>query len=205
MTYFQCNGGLPCKVFWVFVVHPSLIFYLQGAVEAGRLGMSLQIISAMQSLALVLLTTRAPGLAIAVAQNQHELLNVNWRRASIQSLLLMTALTIIFLVVLALAGLLDLPLAERILPIASCAMLTAGSLLALVAQCVALFIRAHKVESLTLVGFISGITYGATAWVMASSYGAFGVATSYLAVTALITLPLAIWIFTKARHREISQ
>ena len=186
-----------------FPLYPSLIFYLQGPIEAGRLGMSLQIVSAMQSLALVLLTTRAPGLAIAVAQNQRELLSLNWRRASLQSLLLMTALTIIFLVALALANFLALPLAERILPMASCVMLTAGSLLALVVQCVALFIRAHKLESLTLVGFISGIAYGASAWVMASSYGVLGVAASYLAVTIFITLPLASWIFAKALHREI--
>ena len=184
-----------------FPLYPSLIFYLEGAVEAGRLGMSLQIVSAIQSLALVLLTTRAPGLAIAIAQNEYKLFNINWRRASIQSLLFMTTLAIIFLIAETLANLLDVPLVERILPVASCAMLLAGSLLALVVQCIAIFIRAHKVESLTLVGLISGIAYGAAAWVMASSHGTFGVAASYLAVTALITLPLAGWIFVKIRQR----
>jgi hypothetical protein len=41
-----------------FPLYPALVFDAVGAVEAGRLGMTLQIVNAMQSLAVVLLTTR---------------------------------------------------------------------------------------------------------------------------------------------------
>lgn len=188
-----------------FPLYPALVFAVDGATEAGRLGMSLQIISAMQSLALVLLSTRAPGFAIAVAKRQRDLLNVQWRRASFQAILSMMILSMFFLTALALANSISLPLTQRLLSVSACAMLAVGSLLALAVQCAAVFMRAHKTESLTLVGVVSGCAYGITAWVAASSSGAFGVATSYLAVTALVTLPLTVWVFATARFTEFRQ
>jgi hypothetical protein len=188
-----------------FPLYPALVFSVDGAAAAGRLGMSLQIVSAIQSVALVLLSARAPGFAIAVAQRQHDLLKIQWRRACIQAMLSMTTLSVSFLIVLVLANLFHLPLAHRVLPVSACAMLAAGSVLALVVQCAAVFIRAHKVESLTAVGVISGAAYGITAWVAASSAGAFGVAVSYFSVTALIALPLTGWVFAAARYKGYRQ
>jgi O-antigen/teichoic acid export membrane protein len=183
-------------------LYPVLIFAVEGAVSAGRLGMSLQIVSAMQSLALVLMSTRAPRLAIAVAQRQHDSLDDQWRRACVQTMLLMLTLSLFFLAILTLANSFSLTVTQRLLPVSACAMLAAGSMLALAVQCAAVFMRAHKVEMLTSVGVVSGIAYGLAAWLAASNWGAIGVAASYLAITAFVTLPLTGWVFTKMRYKE---
>jgi len=163
--------------------------------------MSLQIVSAMQSLALVLLSTRAPALAIAVVQRRREALEVQWRRASGQAMSLMAALSMAFVVALSLAVVHTWPIAERVLSVAALAMLATGSLMALAVQCAAVYLRAHKLELLTPIGVGSGMLYGLTAWAGSSIGGAMGVVFSYLAVTALVTLPLTAWIFTSSRRK----
>jgi hypothetical protein len=185
-----------------FPLYPALVFSAVGAAEAGRLGMSLQIVSALQSLALVLLSARAPALAIAVAQRRRDAAEAQWRRASAQSLLTMLLLSLSFLAVLWLAVGSQWPVAQRVLPLGACAMLVAGSLLALAVQSAATYLRAHKRERLTPVGVIAGASYGASAWAVASSWGSWGVAASYLAVTALVALPLTAWVFATTRRNE---
>jgi hypothetical protein len=185
-----------------FPLYPALVFSTVGAAEAGRLGMSLQIVSALQSLALVLLSARAPALAIAVAQRRRDAAEAQWRRASAQSLLTMLLLSLSFLAVLWLAVGSQWPVAQRVLPLGACAMLVAGSLLALAVQSAATYLRAHKRERLTPVGVIAGASYGASAWAVASSWGSWGVAASYLAVTALVALPLTAWVFATTRRNE---
>lgn len=185
-----------------FPLYPALVFASVGAAEAGRLGMSLQIVAAIQSLALVLLTTRAPALAIAVAQGRREALETQWRRASTQAMSSMALLSLALLAALALATAAGWPVAQRVLPVEICAMLAVGSLLALAVQCAAVYMRAHKLERLTPVGVVSGAAYGFTAWVVASDWGANGVAASYLAVTALLALPLTAWVFANACRGE---
>lgn len=185
-----------------FPLYPALVFAAVGAVEAGRLGMSLQIVSAMQSLALVLLSTRAPALAIAVAQRRREALERLWRRASAQALSSMTLMSLAFLAALWVAEARSWPIAHRVLPVGACTMLAVGSLLALVVQCTAVYMRAHKQERLTPVGVVSGVFYGLAASSVASAWGSWGVAASYLAVTALVALPLTLWVFAAARRAE---
>ena len=185
-----------------FPLYPALVFSAVGAAEAGRLGMSLQIVSAMQSLALVLLSTRAPAMAIAVALRRHDAAEAQWRRASAQSLSLMVLLSLAFLAALGLAVGSQWPVAQRVLPPGACAMLVGGSLLALAVQCAATYLRAHKRERLTPVGVIAGASYGASAWAVASAWGSWGVAASYLAVTALVALPLTAWVFATVRRED---
>ena len=74
--------------------------------------------------------------------------------------------------------------------------------MALIVQCIAIYLRAHRVERLTLVGVVSGACYGITAWVLAPIYGSWGMAWSYFIVTTFIALPLAVIIYFRVRQEE---
>jgi hypothetical protein len=68
-------------------------------------------------------------------------------------------------------------------------------------QCVAVYLRAHKRELLTPVGVVSGLLYGLAAWLLGQRFGAAGIAASYLAVTALVVLPLTLGVLNASRRR----
>jgi O-antigen/teichoic acid export membrane protein len=89
---------------------------------------------------------------------------------------------------------------RRALPLPAFAVLTCSTMLTLLVQCLAYYLRAHRQERLTLVGVLSGALYGVAAWLVVGRLGNWGVLVSHLAVTGLVTLPLTIWIFRKYRR-----
>ena len=185
-----------------FPLYPALIFAAVGSEEAGRLGMTLQIVNAIQSLGIVLISTRAPALAMAVAQGQRETLRATWVSASLQAVLMMTTLSIAFLAVLIFVVTVGWPPAQRVLSGSIITLFLLGAFMALIVQCIAIYLRAHRVERLTLVGVVSGACYGITAWALAPIYGSWGMAWSYLIVTTFIALPLAVIIYFRVRQEE---
>lgn len=183
-----------------FPFYTALIFAVVGPGEAGRMGMTLQIVGAIQSMALVLLTVQAPSLAIAIARGDGQALHDIWRQATLRSFTMMVMLVILFFAGLHVASVLELSIVGRVLSGGIFAVLAAGSLCALVVQCLAVYLRAHKQERLTAVGLSSGVLYGVSAWVIVPYWGADGVAATYLAVTMLITLPWAYMVFRNKRR-----
>jgi NADH:ubiquinone oxidoreductase subunit 3 (subunit A) len=66
-----------------------------------------------------------------------------------------------------------------------------------VVQYLALFIRAHKVEKFTMIGFSSGILMAALTVIVSKSYGAQGLAVCLLLVNAVYILPWALVVFKR--------
>lgn len=186
--------------YFSFPLYVALTFSHHGAAEAGRLGMTLQIVGAMQSLSLVLVATRAPAFAIAVAQRQRQAMEREWKQVSIRSLIAMLGIVITFLAALQGAVGMDWSMVSRVLTPAVFVMLALGSFFGLMIQCMAMYLRAHKQERLTQVGLTSGLLYGLTAWFVVPSWGSAGVAFCYLVVTALVAFPSAAYLFRNSRR-----
>ena len=183
-----------------FPLYTVLSFAYAGAAEAGRVGMTLQIVSATQTIALVLISTRAPALAMAVASAQRPHLERVWRRATLQTVSLMIMMVIALLGALQIARAANWAAAGRVCDSPIVAMLLLGSLSAVGVQCIAVYLRAHKQELLTPVGVFSGAIYGLTAWLVVTRLGAWGLAASYLAITACVALPWSWQILRRSRR-----
>jgi len=183
-----------------FPLYTSLSFAYLGASEAGRVGMTLQIVHAVQSVSLVLVSTKAPQYAMAVADSNRGRLDQEWGRATRRSLLLMALLNLSLLLALILALRDEWPVAGRVLSPLAFALLSTGSLAALSIQCMAIYLRAHKQERLTPVGVSAGLLYGLVAWACVPVFGAVGIASSYLLITACIAFPLTLFVFRASRR-----
>jgi hypothetical protein len=184
-----------------FPLYTVLAYNYFGAVEAGRMGMTLQVIGGIQSFSLVFMIARAPEFALLAASGQVSALFSRWKRAASLSLGVMAVTCTLIMLSLVAAVKFDVAQVGRVLPISSFVMLSAGAVLAGVVQCFAVYLRAHKRELLTGVGVMSGLLYGVSAWVLCVMFGSFGMAMSYLAVTGLLTLPMTIFIFKANLYR----
>lgn len=187
-----------------FPLYTTLTFSRLGPVEGGRVGMTLQVISAIQSLAVVFIATRAPHLAIHAADREHAQVDVVWRRAAAAALGAMLAMLLVFMPLLEIATRNAWPLADRLLSPSATALLAAAAVLTLAVQCMAFYIRAHKQERLTWVGVISGALYGLCAWGIVDRAGASGIALTHLAVTAAVTFSLTCIIFVSCRREWLA-
>lgn len=188
--------------YMTFPLYTLLAYTYFGAIEAGRMGMTLQVVAGVQSFALVMITAKAPELALLAAARDRTALEATWRRWSLRALGTMAAgFAVLVLMQAAAPASLDKAL-ERVLSPGISVMLAAGALSAGIIQCAAVYLRAHKREVLTPVGVTSGILYGASAWLLGMHYGSAGMAMSYLAVTALAALPLTMRIFNRSRREQ---
>ncbi|MEI6628905.1 MAG: hypothetical protein WCN27_05860, partial [Alphaproteobacteria bacterium] len=100
---------------------------------------------------------------------------------------------IIFLSILIATGL-KLPQASRVLDATAFAVFSIGVVLTGIIQGVAIYLRAHKQELLTVVGVLAGLLYGASAWFSCMKFGFLGIAVSYTTVTTMFVLPFTLFI-----------
>jgi hypothetical protein len=181
-----------------FPLFTSLSYAYQGAVEAGRLGMTLQILSGIQAFALVFLRARVSLLAAARA---HSELVMRSKQATLHSVAVMFGLCA--LAILALLGLhsLSLPQVERVLSPTIFLIFSLGIVCTGIVQGIALYLRVHKMEVLTWVGVIVGCCYGLLGWQACSRFGAIGIAWSYTVVTAFVAVPFTLMVLRLKQHR----
>lgn len=187
-----------------FPLYTVLIYRYFGAVEAGRVGMTLQVIAGVQSFALVFMIARAPEFALLAASGQSSSLFSHWKRASILSLGVMASTCTLIILCLLAALNLGLPQVSRMLPISSFVVLAVGAVLAGVIQCIAVYLRAYRRELLTPVGVIAGFCYGLSAWLVCVRFGSSGLSASYLVVTGLVALPLTLLVL-RANYPRMRQ
>jgi len=184
-----------------FPLFTILVYLHLGAVEAGRMGMTLQIMTGIQSFALVFLLARAPEFALlAAAGNKSELI-ASARQAALRSMGVMTTLCAMVILGLWFATRMEWPQVPRVLGIGAFIMLSAGIVLTAPVQAIAIYLRAHKRELLTVAGVAGGLCYGAFAWLAVRTLGAQGVAASYLLVTALVVLPITALVLRSHHAR----
>lgn len=184
-----------------FPLYTTLAFAYLGAAEAGRLGMSLQVVSALQSISLVMVMAKGPQFAMAVANSDRLLLDREWKLASTRALCTMAVLTGGVLLGLHLGSLFAWTPISRILAPTAFGLFAAASLGGLLVQCMAVYLRAHKRERLTAVGVVAGILYGALALAGIPQFGSLGVAATHFTVTVLLVLPPTFAIFFAERRR----
>ena len=91
------------------------------------------------------------------------------------------------------------PLAARVLPLLPTALFLGAITLMQISQAQAAYLRAHKREPFLIVSLSLGILTGAAVILLGWKYGAAGMAAGFLAVVALVGIPLGTWILHRCR------
>ena len=87
----------------------------------------------------------------------------------------------------------------RLLPQLPLLLLCIGSFFVVLIQCLAMYLRAHKREVLTMSGVLTGVMIGSIVWVFGSKFGPTGAAGGYLLVVSCFTFPVTVKIYLKSR------
>jgi hypothetical protein len=187
-----------------FPLFTILVYSYLGAVEAGRMGMTLQIVGGIQSLGLVFLMARAPEFGLLAASGNHFALGAKCKAATHHSLLVMSTLCLLTIIVIAVASEFKLPQAHRVLGVAAFSALSVGIILTGLIQGAAVYLRAQKKELLTAVGVTGGLLYGLSSWLACLKFGNIGIAISYATVTGFVVLPLTLFVL-QSHNKQTSK
>jgi O-antigen/teichoic acid export membrane protein len=177
-----------------------VMFHYHGPVVAGQMGMSLQLISAVQSIASIWISSNAPRFAILIARREFRQLDAEWRKATILAVSMMLVGVGLLLGFLHLINLMHLELASRVMSPFLVSLLALGAVFSLWGSSFSMYLRAHKREVLLMTGILSGIVMGLLVWKLGSQFGLLGATASFLFVTSCVSFPMVFYAWKKARH-----
>lgn len=188
----------------MFSLFTPIMFHYHGAVMAGRMGMTLQIVGMVQSMTLAWVQTKIPRFGMLAARKDYAELDKIWWRASTLSVGLAIAGSLVIWLTVVLLDELGVGLASRILgPMPTALFLVAYGLMQ-ISYCYSAYLRAHAREPFLVLGVSGGILIGAFVFLFGSRYGPTGAAAGYAAVAALFVVPMSavIWIRRRAEWQR---
>jgi hypothetical protein len=183
-----------CSYFTLQVFTP-ILFASRGALEAGRMGLSLSIAGYMPVIALCWISPKAAPFGQLVRAGLFAELDKRFSRAFIQALAVMFVLNAMCLsAVIAARYFLPAIAARMAAPRIFVLLLAAGSG-SFVIQAMAVYLRSFKREPLLVQSIAVSLTTVLVVPMLVHRYGGEGVAAVYFAATCLVGLPWAWTIF----------
>jgi O-antigen/teichoic acid export membrane protein len=187
--------------YFIFQLFTPVLFAFRGPVEAGRMGLSMNIVTQVGAMMLAWMTTKAAPFGSLIAKKERPELDRMFFRSLKQSLLLFTGAAA-FVLMGALAAPYILPKISRRIedwPIFLLLLLTALS--SHVVQSEAIYLRAHKMEPFLVQSIVIATCTAASVVVLAKTSGALGVSVAYFLVLGVAGVISATTIFRTKRSQ----
>lgn len=187
--------------YFMYQMFNPLLFYYVGADEAGRMGMSSNLVSAALTIGLAWINTKAAPMGHLIAQKKWAELDALFFRSLIQSMIvLIFVLGTLVGCILAL-GALNHPLAKRFLAPGSMIFLILATVANHILFAIAAYLRAHKRDPLLGLSALSGILISGGCWVLVQRGGVMAMTSYYAAVCWIVGVGYGWWIFRSCRKQ----
>jgi hypothetical protein len=186
--------------YFIFQLFTPVIFAFRGPSEAGRMGLSINIVTQMSALMLVWMSTKAAPFGSLIARTDRNGLDALFFRSFRQSFFLLTAASAtVFTGVLAIPWFLP-RLANRIVPWPVFLLLLLTAIGSHVVQSEAIYLRAHKCEPFLIQSILIALATATSVTFFAKSSGTFGVAVASFVVLGICGTISATLIFLSRRR-----
>jgi O-antigen/teichoic acid export membrane protein len=186
--------------YFIYQIFSPVLFAYQGPIAAGRVGMSLNIATAIGSVALAWMNTKAAPFGTMIARGEYQKLDKLFFRTLWQSTAMLFAGEAMFILVLLIAEHRFPHFAMRVLSPGVFALLLMGTVINHVTTSEALYLRAHKQEPFLAQAVISAVLIGSLTFFLGKHFGANAVVIGLFAQGVLFGLPSGIYIFVKKRR-----
>jgi len=186
--------------YFIFQLFTPVLFAYHGPAEAGKMGMSFALTTALMSIAMAWMSTKAPLFGMLVANQDYVKLDQLFKMTLSRSLLLLCILGMM------LTGLnyylheANIQMASRFLDPLPFTFLMLATIVNYITYAQSAYLRAHKQEPFLLISLISALLIGASTLVLVKEYGALGIMSGYLAVCSVVGLGGGSIIFFSKRN-----
>jgi hypothetical protein len=172
------------------------------------MGMILQILLAISGLAVAWISTKAPTFGRLVAARDFDQLDQTFVTATKRVVAVAAICSFGFWLGLVAANYLGLPIANRMLPPGTAAVLLTAGVFGTLYSCLVIYLRAYRQEPLLTLSVVMGLCIIAGAVLTARRYGSLGLSLDYLSVLLIVGLGWGSTVFKAKKdewQRELSQ
>ncbi|MCU1225287.1 MAG: hypothetical protein JWQ42_3380 [Edaphobacter sp.] len=185
--------------YFIFQLFNPVLFVYRGPVVAGQMGMSLNVATALQAIAISWVNTKSAPFGAMIARKDYAQLDRTFFRALWQSLGVCLIGGLVFLTVAIWLNREQVPFAHRLLSPAVLALLFCATTVNIAIFSEALYLRTHKQEKFLLNSVLTASLVAASTLFFGRSYGATGIISGYLTVLVVVGLGLGTFTFMKYR------
>jgi O-antigen/teichoic acid export membrane protein len=186
--------------YFIFQLFNPVLFAFKGPVAAGQMGMSLSLASALQSVAISWINTKAAPFGTMIARKEYFQLDKLFFQALKQSVAVCIAGAFTIWLGSVYLSWAHIRFAQRILHPTPLGILLLATTINIIIFAEALYLRAHKQEKFLFNSVLGALLTGACTYFIGREYGAMGMVMGYLGVTLIIGLPLGTYTFMKYRN-----
>jgi drug/metabolite transporter (DMT)-like permease len=163
------------------------------------MGMTLQVISVVTTMAQAWVQTKVPYFGMLIARREYAELDRSWWQASKMSYGFAIAGSLVIWMAVLILDNSDSEFASRILGPLPTALFLMAYGLSHVTYFQGLYLRAHAREPFLMQGILGGLLIGGLVFVFGSTHGPTGAAASFLAVIAVLIVPMGTVIWMRRR------
>ena len=173
------------------------VFATAGPEAAGKLGMSLQILTAISSIAIVVVTSKIPDLVRLLVMEQLSELASRFRNLGGLSLALAGGGAACVIVSVAIASSKGLSIAGRLLSVLDLSILAVGVFASHIVYIQAVGLRMRKAEPLAVVSAVNALATVGLLWLLVPKWGGTGAVLAFCFTQVFFSLPAASLIYRR--------
>ena len=184
--------------YFILQLFNPVLFYFQGSVVAGQMGMTLTAANALLAGSLTLMNAKTPELGKLIAIRDWYNLDRLFFHSTRKTLILVIAGAIIGVIAIWVLQR-NFAIGERFLPVGQVAILFGAICVQALYTAFALYLRAHKQEPLLTMTVLASVLQGTITWYCGKLYSSLGVTTGYFFVTTFFIFPYVIIVWYRCR------
>lgn len=185
--------------FLIFQLFNPIIFAFDGSVSAGKMGMTLVMLTGIQTIAISWISTKVPLFTKLATSNEfYELDNV-FKKTFWQSTLLCFLGLFLFCLFIYLLDLYKVMYIEKFLDQKNILLLSIATLSNHIMSSLAIYLRSYLKEPLMKMSILIGVLMALSSYVLGKSFGVDGVVFGYFFIMTFICLPWTIIIYKKCK------
>lgn len=200
----QWRMAVQGSVMWFSSQMPGLILLRQAEGETGRFGMTMTILTALQSASMAWIETRRPQFGTLIARREFAELDRLFFRLTRTSMMLLAGAVILFSLTVGWCGTrsewLFERLSGRLLPFLPTFIFSCTLIAYQFVMCTGIYVRAHRRDPYLLTTVASCATIASLQWLLGRAYGTTGLAVGYAVGVFMVQFPLGTLIWWRSRN-----
>lgn len=188
--------------YFIFQLFTPIVFSRLGAVEAGRLGISISIFGSLLTIGMSWVNAKIPAFSAHVSRNERASLNALFNSVVKRSMVFTLISSLIIIVMMLISTSLSIVAIHRFASLSVVICLAVITMVNCFIFSAAAYMRAHKEEPMMLVSLVWGLATLAAA-VVGSRYSVFSMMALYAFINVFVALPWTSIIFIRYYRRVV--
>lgn len=192
--------------YFIFQLFNPVLFATEGPKVAGQMGMTLNVLNAIQAFSISWISTKIPSFSKLIALKNYSALDKDFVKSTIQMvcvclfllLIMLLGLYVIRVNGLAINGEL---LANRFLGYFPILLMMVALVVNILVFALATYLRCHKKEPFLYESIVMGILSMFNTLIFGKMYGLYGICIGYCLLTLLFSLPWSFYLYVHYKHK----